>query len=153
MANQKTAKANFTKVHHIGIVVRDINKTIKRLESLGIGPFKPFDVKSLPPFLGEPIYKGKLMEAETKVYTAKLGEVEFEIFEPVKGSSPWQDFLDSKGEGIHHIGIQVEDLDKEVNNLCQNGASIMLNGRWEGGGGGVYVDLGTGELIVELYKR
>jgi methylmalonyl-CoA/ethylmalonyl-CoA epimerase len=152
MAKSTAAKLNLKKIHHVGIVVRDMAATIKRLESLGIGPFEPFDPKALPRFLTEPIFRGKLMDSKQKVFNGKAGEVIFELFEPGKGNSPWKEFLDTKGEGIHHIGVYVDDLDKEIERLTKEGATIMLNGRWEGGGGGVYMDLGAGDLIIELYK-
>ena len=136
------------KLVHLGIVVRDIDKTVKRLESLGIGPFGAL---SMAPPIGKIYYRGKPLDAEYKVLSTKIGEVELEMFEPVKGESPWQEFLDNKGEGIHHMALLVDDLDKETDRLTERGASIMLQARSERGGG-AYLDLNIGGIIIELLK-
>ena len=139
-------------VHHFGIVVRNMKSAVERLESLGIGPFEPFDPNSLPPLDGELLYRGKPIQPRTKTYVAWAGGVMFELFEPPEEESPWREFLDTKGEGIHHIGILVDDIDEEIERLTKGGASIVLYGRWKGGGGGIYMDLGAGNIIVEIIK-
>ena len=48
-----------------------------------------------------------------------------ELFEPVKGGSPWQEFLDSKGEGIHHIAFEVENLEKIFQDLRSKGIQFV----------------------------
>jgi methylmalonyl-CoA/ethylmalonyl-CoA epimerase len=146
-----TAKSPFSKLAHVGIVVRDMDKAVERLESLGIGPFKAI---SLPPATEKPLLRGKPYVAKVKGLIGKIGEVEIELFQPIEGESPHKEFLDSKGEGIHHIAFgldDVDDFDKEVAKLTEQGASVVLGGRWQGGGS-AYFDSGVGGIILELIQ-
>ena len=146
-----TAKSPFSKkLIHLGVVVRDIDKAVKRLESLGIGPFRD---EPPPPLMGKMLFRGKPYDPNIKVFKAKIGDIELELFENVEGESPWGEFLDSKGEGIHHIAFAADDIDNEVASLTEQGASILHSVRSKGGGGSDYLDLGVGGLIIELEKR
>jgi catechol 2,3-dioxygenase-like lactoylglutathione lyase family enzyme len=150
-ANAKPPFSN--KLIHLGIIVRDIDKAVKRLESLNIGPFNPFDRNSLPPFVAETLYKGKpLGDPGCKVMIAKIGELELELFEPFKPGTPWKDYLDKKGEGIHHIAFREYDLENDVARLIKQGATLLVDAKWEGGGS-AYLDLGVGGIIIELEQK
>jgi methylmalonyl-CoA/ethylmalonyl-CoA epimerase len=137
------------KVLHMGIVVRNMEQTKKHLKSLGMGPFEPL---SLPPFIGELWFKGKPLHSEQNVLFVKGGEVDLELFEPVQGNSPWQEFLDTKGEGIHHIAFAADDIDKEEAEAVKQGVSVLHKARWQGGGGCAYLDFGASNIIVELLR-
>jgi methylmalonyl-CoA/ethylmalonyl-CoA epimerase len=52
------------------------------------------------------------------------------------GDSPWQEFIDKKGEGMHHLGYFVDDIEKEQTALVKRGIEMILSSRFEGGGGG-----------------
>ena len=139
------AKSPFSKLIHLAVVVRDIDEAVKRLEALGIGPFKSASVT----LTEKPLFHGKPSDAEVKESKTKVGEVEVELLQPVEGESPFQEFLDSKGEGIHHIAFTVDDLDKEVAQLTRQGVSILLSAQMQGMKG-VYLDIGVGGIIIEL---
>jgi hypothetical protein len=47
-------------------------------------------------------------------FTANLGPVEVEINQVIEGDPIHKEFLESRGEGIHHIGIYVQDYDREA---------------------------------------
>ena len=151
--NNKVSKSTFSRLLHIGVVVKDIEKAVKRLESLGIGPFKPLP---LPPMRGEkPLFRGKPIDPneEHKLLIADMGDTQLELIEPVRGSSPYQEFLDSKGEGIHHLTFAVDDVDKEVAEFTARGVKVILSGRFEGGGGGDYLDLEVGGIVLSLFQE
>ncbi len=152
MKKNELSKSTFSRLAHIGIVVRNMDKTIKRLESLGIGPFKPFDPASFPPLVGKLKFRGKPFDIDNITMTAKMGNIELEMFEPHEKESPWTEFLETKGEGIHHMAFIVDNLEKEVNKLTKQGATILLGSEWLGGGGAVYLDFNTGGIIVELMQ-
>ena len=152
MVKKTGSESPFAKFIQIGIVVRDMDKAVTRLESLGIGPFEPFDSDSLPPFIGEPLYRGKPMgNLDCKVYITRIGEIEIELFEPARAGTPWGDYLETRGEGIHHIAFAPDDLDEDSAWFTERGASVLHSARWQGGGGD-YLDLGVAGIIVELYK-
>jgi len=91
------------KIDHIGIVVKDLEKALK-------------------------FYKDKLglhvecieISDEWKVRVAFLpiGEVMIELVEPVKGS-PIDKLIDEKGEGLHHIAVEVDDIRKSLKELSE----------------------------------
>ena len=70
------------------------------------------------------------------------------------GESPWQEFLDTKGEGVHHLGCIVDDIEKEEAGLKEKGIEIILTSRFKGGGGSCYADISQlGGILVELIQR
>jgi len=147
--NKSTAtESPFSKLIQVGVVVRDMDKAIERLSSLGIGPFEP---KVIPPNTKE-WFRDKPLDANLKLSSAKIGEVEIELIQPVEGESPHKEFLDSKGEGIQHIACAVSDVDKEVAKLTKQGVGVLLRARWQDGGV-AYLDLGVAGLIIELIQR
>ncbi len=147
---KKAVKATFTRIMHIGLVVRDMDKTIERLTRLGIGPFKP---RILPPDAKE-TYRGKpfIPSKRVAIQITQIGNLELELIQPINGESPHQEFLDQKGEGIQHLGFFVDDLDDSVKNLTAEGSSVMLTSQFKGGGGVAYLDLDAAGLIVELVQ-
>jgi catechol 2,3-dioxygenase-like lactoylglutathione lyase family enzyme len=124
-------KKSFAKLHHVGVVVKDIDKAIAYLEKLGIGPFrgeggkKSFSI----PFKGE--LHGKPAAWTTTISNAKMGDVELELLEPTKGKQALKESLDKTGEGLHHIGFITDDLDAEIANLKKNGVSIWTKAKGE----------------------
>jgi len=95
---------DFKKLHHVGLVVKDIDKTMAYFESIGIGPFKVGDQRKITiPFKGE--LHGKPAEWKTTISNADLGGVELELLEPTEGNQALKESLDATGEGLHHIGF------------------------------------------------
>ena len=148
MTQDKTP-SSFTKVIQVGLVVRDVEKTVETLTALGIGPFNRM---ALSPEREE-WFRGERMYAEFKIYGAMIGDVQIELIQPLSGDSPHKEFLESKGEGIQHIACAVEDVQKEVEKLTGKGASVLLRAKFPGGRGVAYMDLGAGGLIIELIQR
>ena len=151
MESNTNGKSTFTRLTHIGMVVRDMDKTIERLTALGLGPFKPW---ILPPDAKE-TYRGKpfIPSQRVAIQKTQIGNVELELIQPIDGESPHQEFLDQKGEGIQHLGFMVDDLKEEVERLTAEGSDILLTSQFEGGGGITYLDLNAADLIVELVQR
>ena len=135
------------KLMQIGLVVRDMDKAIKRFSVLGFGPFAP---KILPPGTKEWI-RGKPSNVNVKVNATMVGEIELELCQPVSGESPHQEFLDSKGEGIQHVMFAVDDLEKEIDRLTKQGATVLLKAVFDKGGL-AYLDLDASGFIVELIQ-
>jgi methylmalonyl-CoA/ethylmalonyl-CoA epimerase len=147
------AKSSFKKLHHVGVVVRDINKAISYFEKLGIGPFgapggqKTFTIS----------FKGELHSRPavwtTTISNARMGDVELELLEPTKGAQALQESLDTTGEGLHHIGFITEDLDAEIANLKKSGVGIWTLAREPNGGGFLYSNpTPLGGVAIEFRK-
>ncbi|APC48360.1 methylmalonyl-CoA epimerase [Virgibacillus halodenitrificans] len=87
------------KIAHIGIAVKNIDHAL------------PFYTGAL----GLSLEGVEKVETEgVKVAFLKIGESRFELLEPLDENSPIQGFLDKKGEGIHHIALEVDDINKRL---------------------------------------
>ena len=81
---------------------------------------------------------------------AYIGPLEIELVQCTEGRIFQSRFLDTWGEGIHHIGSYVDDLDAEVKNLVSQGIKLFIHapGRF------AYLDAGgAGGAIFELMQR
>ena len=149
----KLTFTEFTKIDQIGVVVRDMDKAMEYYESLGTGPFEPFKHNDCVErsMWGRPIV---LDSVKMKTMLAKMGPVELELIEPVEGESIWKEFLETKGEGIHHLCFFVDDIDKEEANLAGKGFTFLYRSRFTNGDGAVYIDSGkVGGLLIEFSQR
>jgi methylmalonyl-CoA/ethylmalonyl-CoA epimerase len=99
------------KVEHIGIAVRDLADAVKVYEKL----------------LATSCYKKESVDSE-KVNTAffKTGETKIELLESSDESGPISKFLEKRGEGMHHIAFEVDDIKAEMNRLKSEGF-VLLN--------------------------
>jgi methylmalonyl-CoA/ethylmalonyl-CoA epimerase len=151
MGKSKVAKSPFSyRLLHVGVAVKDMDKAVKRLESLGIGPFEPLGLKK--PFV-KGHFHGRPYKPNTKTLAANMGNIQLELIQPISGESPYQEFLESKGEGIQHLTFAVNDLDKEEAKFTAQGVEVTMSGRFQDVGGGDYLDLGVGGITVCLFQE
>jgi len=98
------------KIEHIGIAVNDIkdaNKIFKKL-------------------FGEPCYKVENVESEgVKTSFFKVGNNKIELLEATNEDSPIAKFIKKRGEGIHHIAFDVDDIEKEIIRLQDEGFKVL----------------------------
>jgi hypothetical protein len=146
MANQDTASWQLTQV---GVVVKDVKQVAERLEFLGIGPFQEMKL----PADRQELFRGKPALADAKIMGATLGGTQLELIQPLAKESPHQEFLQTKGEGIQHIMVVVDDIEKEIKRLTDKGCTILLDIRMPGGRHGAYIDLHAGGIIVEMFQK
>lgn len=99
------------KVEHIGIAVKDLATSIPLFEKL----------------LNTNCYKTELVETE-QVNTAffKQGETKIELLESADENGVIAKFIEKKGEGMHHIAFDVDDIESEMKRLQQEGF-VLLN--------------------------
>ncbi|MFH1321926.1 MAG: methylmalonyl-CoA epimerase [Bacteroidota bacterium] len=98
------------KIEHIGIAVKSIKEAVDTFSSL-------FDKSS---------YKVEAVEAEGVTTSFfKIGESKVELLEATTTNSPIAKFIEKRGEGIHHLAFQVEDLQKEIARLKKEGFTIL----------------------------
>ena len=139
------------KFMHASIVVRDMEKAIKYFEALDVGPFPAFIGGPGMKFSGKTV-KGKQVDYDMDLRLAKgdLGGVGFEIIQPLKGDTVYTEFLEKKGEGVHHLAFGVEDFDAEVADMKKRGFMVVQTGavgnvRW------AYFDTDKlGGMLIEL---
>ncbi len=99
------------KVEHIGIAVKDIEKATEIYTKL---------FNQVP-------YKTEAVESENVITTFfKTGENKIELLEATSEESAIYKFIEKKGEGIHHIAFDVDDIYAEMERLSKEGF-IVLN--------------------------
>jgi 4-hydroxyphenylpyruvate dioxygenase-like putative hemolysin len=82
-----------------------------------------------------------------------MGQVSLELIEPIGGPSTWREFLDQRGEGVHHIAFVVRDTDEVVELLEGKGVGVIQQGDYTGGRY-TYVDSApTLGVILELLEN
>lgn len=130
-----------TVIDHIGIAVKSIDEALKFWEgTLGI---KCHGVEEV---------------AEQKVKTAflPLADTEVELLEGTSPESPVAKFIESKGEGIHHLAIRVENLEAALAELSEKGVRLIDEKPRLGAGGAKIAFIhpkATGGVLLELSER
>jgi methylmalonyl-CoA epimerase len=99
------------KLHHIGVVVPNIQNSLYELKK-----FMSFQSISLPTPVGS---------RKVNVCFLKIGEPFLELIEPSSQDSSIADFA-SSGGGIHHLCFEVGDIEKEVDSMAKKGATILV---------------------------
>jgi methylmalonyl-CoA/ethylmalonyl-CoA epimerase len=98
------------KIEHIGIAVKNIELSNTLFAKL----------------LGQPHYKMEMVENEfVKTSFFKIGENKIELLESTSPESAISKFIEKKGEGIHHIAFDVEDIRAEMKRLTKEGFILL----------------------------
>ena len=134
----------------IGHVVRDIEKAMEVFHrDFGIGPFAVFAVTEKTN--ENPMVRGKPGDHTFVCARAWSGDVQYELMQPLTGRSVYDEFLDSRGEGLHHLKLYYRDVEKAVGDYEAKGYSVIQSG---GSGEDLYYYLDSEKncpgLIVEL---
>ena len=121
----------FTETTQIAIVVRNLERSLQTyVEDYGIGPWKIFEFN--PSTGTDMIVDDRPTEYSMRVATAMVGTVEWELIEPLDDRSDYAKFLSTKGEGIHHVAVNVADYDRAVDTLRASGHIIRQGGSYKG---------------------
>jgi methylmalonyl-CoA epimerase len=131
------------RIDHVAIIVRNIEQALAFYQNtLGITPREIRDVPSeqvriafLP--LGGP------------------GGSEIELIEPATSDSSLAKFLEKRGEGLHHICLEVEDIDAALQEMQQKGAPVLdQQPRTAAEGRAIFLHpKGTQGVLLELLEK
>lgn len=98
------------KIEHLGIAVKDLNVSIPLYEKL----------------FQTPCYKTEAVESEgVKTAFFQIGESKIELLEASNPESPIAKFLEKRGAGFHHVAFEVDDIDKEIERLSNEGFQLI----------------------------
>ncbi len=98
------------KIEHIGIAVKDINSSNDLFKKL----------------FGKENYKMEVVESEgVSTSFFMLGETKIELLEAKTETSAIAKFIEKKGEGIHHIAYEVDDIFEEMKRLESEGFEVL----------------------------
>lgn len=96
-------------LHHVGIVVDDLDAAVARYASLGFAPAQRF---SIP-------------EQDIVAVTLRAGAGWVELIHPTDPDGPIARFHGKRGNGVHHVGYQVADLQATLEELTRKGVRLI----------------------------
>lgn len=128
------------KIDHVGMAVKNLDETLAFYRDvLGI------DTTSIEDY------------APDKIRTAflQVGDANFEIMEPTSPESPVAKFLEKRGEGMHHLSLEVDDIRAELKKLEAKGVALIDK---EPRQGAHYIvafvhPKSTGGILIELTQK
>jgi methylmalonyl-CoA/ethylmalonyl-CoA epimerase len=118
-------------ISQIAVVANDLQKTIEQYTALlGWGPWNVY--RHEPPRLHDTVVRGEevaytMLGAETHV-----GDMGFEVLQPLEGESIYKEWLDEHGEGLHHVAVMLRDFDESTQlkqKFASVGAEVLMGGR------------------------
>ena len=102
--------ANITKLNHVAIVVRDIEESLKFWEdSLGL---KLDHIEVVP-------------TQHSRVAFLPVGDSEIELVQPTSSETGLAAYLEKRGEGMHHLCMEVDDIDAKLAELKEKGVRLI----------------------------
>jgi hypothetical protein len=140
---------------HISIIVRDLDKAIESYSSLlDVGPFSTYPPEYYRKYYSERTLRGKPANFTMKLSMAPCGPVRLELIEPVEGSSIYSEFLERKGEGLHHLGYKVKNMDATIRSFKKIGVDILMSAHGRATPTGfAYMDTeGMLGFVVEIFE-
>ena len=129
------------RIEHIGIAVSDLSTSVPLFEKL----------------LNSQCYKKENVESE-KVITAffKAGDAKIELLESIDPEGVIAKFINKKGEGLHHIAFEVEDIKQEMKRLTAEGYMLLSEEPKRGADNKLVAFLhpkSTGGVLIELVQE
>ena len=104
------SESNFMKINHLGIATRAIDEAIKFWgDALGL----------------ENVHTEIVEDQKVRVAMLPIGESRIELLEPTSEDSPISKFLEKRGGGIHHIAVEVDDIEAALAKLKSQGMRLI----------------------------
>ena len=98
------------KINHLGIATNGIDEAIKFwADGLGL----------------ENVHTETVEDQKVRVAMLPIGETRIELLEPTGNDSPISKFLEKRGPGIHHIAIEVDDIEAALSTLKAKGMRLI----------------------------
>ena len=119
--DKKQLKERPLEIDQVCLVVGDLEHAVGRLQDLlNLGSFK-FKETDRP----DAVVHGKKTHVRARRAYAQAGPMELELIEPGAGENIFREFLDSRGEGVHHFGTLVPDLDEALARFEEKGIGVL----------------------------
>ncbi len=140
-------------VVQVGIIVKDIQKTAQKYADF-LGMDVPEIVTTDAYDKAQTQYKGRPSPARAKLaFFRTPGAVELELIEPDNNPSTWREFLDTHGEGLHHLAFFIKDMQGKVEKLQVNGMDLIQKGEYTGGRYAYIDSTADLKMIIELLEN
>lgn len=127
-----------TQINHLGIAVKDLETAAEIYQAMGLSVSKIVDVP----------------EQKVRVAFIPVGEVMIELVQPTSEDSPVAGYLAKKGEGMHHLALQVGDLSAALTELTDQGMQLIDKAPRRGAEGQIAFvhPKSTGRVLIELVE-
>lgn len=112
--------------NHYAFVVRDVRKVGNYWQSLGFGGMQVDHNISV-----NRSYRGQPGRFEMDLGWQRYGTAPFEWIQSTQGPNVYEEYLKEHGEGFHHLGVDVEDMDAAIRMLKDKGAPPSQSGGWD----------------------
>ena len=128
------------RIDHTAVAVRDLDEAIDRYRRF-------YDARS--------VERTSVPDQSVEVAFLTLGDTSLELMSPLDETSGVARFLEKRGEGLHHIGLLVDDLEAELDRLASEGVELIDRRPRRGAHGRIAFihPRGTGGVLVELVQR
>ncbi|HEU5373715.1 MAG TPA: VOC family protein [Gaiellaceae bacterium] len=118
-------------ISQIAVVCHDLQKTMAQYTKLlGWGPWNVY--RHEPPRLHGTELRGQPTEYTMLGAETHVGDMGFELLQPLEGSSIYRDWLEAHGEGLHHVAVMLHDFDESTalkQKFAEIGATVLMGGR------------------------
>ncbi len=128
----ETPRANeypFNNINHFGFVVADVHKVSAYWQRIGFGPLDIVHNVSL-----NRRYHGKPAKFEMDLGWNRRGDRPFEWIQSTVGPNDYIDYRKKHGEGLHHLGFTVKDMDAAIAQFKSKGVTVTMDGGWDDNG-------------------
>jgi methylmalonyl-CoA/ethylmalonyl-CoA epimerase len=127
----------FNKLHHICIVVRDLERARTYYEAIGIGPWIEY-----PPLVeySDLSVPNPTAFMKMQYQVCNLVNAQIQLCQPPEEDCPQRRFLNEKGEGVFHVGFEVSDVDAAEAEGVGDGLRVKMRGRRSNRSGFTYFD-------------
>jgi methylmalonyl-CoA epimerase len=129
-----------SRIHHTAVAVKDMNVSIARYREL---------------FSTEVSDRTVVPDQGVEVAFLAIGDTRLELVQPLDDTSGVARFLQTRGEGLHHIGVAVTDITSELDRLRQEGY-VLLDEKPRQGAHGLIAFVNprsTGGVLLELVQE
>lgn len=131
-------------IDHIGMAVKDVDKTVEYYTKIGLGPFRVFETA-----VQGVVYRGKEAPHRLKLAVSSSPPM-INMTQVLEGESPNADFPQKRGDGVSHLGFRVKDFDKRLAQLAKAGIEPVFH-RLDGEAPFAYLNADKiGGVMIEL---
>lgn len=126
------------RINHIGIAVKNLDEAVGWYQNILGLPFEGIEV---------------IHREQVRVAFFRVGESRIELLEPLSDTSPIARHITKRGEGIHHIAFEVEDIQERLKELSSNAVALIHNEPKRGAHQSLIAFLhpkSTGGVLMEL---
>jgi 4-hydroxyphenylpyruvate dioxygenase-like putative hemolysin len=118
------------RITQVAVVVKNLRKTMENYNKvMGWGPWSVYEHK--PPVLHHTEVRGKPVLYTMLGAEVHCNPIDFEILQPLTGPSIYKEFLEEKGEGLHHVSVvnAADDVHRALSDFKKQGIEVLMSGR------------------------